>query len=66
MAGFIVVNVAQSLGELMGLIIAVSAVQKWRIAMTEIIAFIIGLAFGAFGIIVIALAISGGDDDDHS
>ena len=34
--------------------------------MTEIIAFFIGLAFGAFGIIVIALAISGGDDDDHS
>ena len=34
--------------------------------MTEIIAFFIGLAFGAFGIIVIALAISGGDDDDHN
>lgn len=34
--------------------------------MTEIIAFIIGVIFGVFGIIVIALAIRGGDDDDHS
>lgn len=40
--------------------------QKWRVTMSEIIAFLIGLAFGAFGIIVIALAISGGNDDDHS
>jgi hypothetical protein len=40
--------------------------NKWRAAMSEIIAFLIGLAFGAFGIIVIALAISGGDDDDHN
>lgn len=34
--------------------------------LVAIIAFCIGLLFGIFGVIVIALAISGGDDDDHS
>ena len=34
--------------------------------MTEIIAFLIGVIFGVFAIIVVALAISGGDDDDRS
>lgn len=33
--------------------------------MTEIIAFIIGVIFGVFGVIVVALAMSGGDDDDR-
>lgn len=33
--------------------------------MTEIVAFLIGIVFGAFGVIVIALAMRGGDDNDH-
>ena len=34
--------------------------------LVAIIAFCIGLLFGIFGVIVVALAISGGDDDDHN
>lgn len=33
--------------------------------MSALIAFIVGVLFGAFGLIVVALALSKGDEDDE-